>query len=76
MTIQEKIGEGVRKIAEDWFAPNGFASRTMPNERSFEGDMLQYLHSQGLVIMHQPLRGEDLTGCILARIEPLIEEGK
>ena len=50
MATREKIREGIRTIAKEWFAPGGLASQTMPNERSFEGDVVNYLHSQDVVI--------------------------
>ena len=48
--MTDKIREGIKELAETWFAPGGLASRTMPNDRSFEGDVCQFLDANGLVI--------------------------
>jgi len=48
--IQDEIREGIKGIGREWFQLGGLAYQTMPNERSFEGDILTYLDSQGVVI--------------------------
>ena len=35
-------------------------------------DLMKNLHSQGLAIVRYPLPGEDLTGCVMVKIQPLI----
>ena len=50
MTKREEMREGIKDIARRWFKPDGLASQTMPNDRSFEGDLLNYLHDNDVVI--------------------------
>jgi len=72
MTRQEEIREGV---AKEYMAATDMEYRVGDGKRCiFVDQILNYLHSQGVVIEHIPLRGEDLTGTHLTRTEPLIEE--
>ena len=36
--------------------------------------ILRHFHSQGLMIVRKPYPGEDLTGCVIVAVEPLIKE--
>ena len=48
-TPKDDIREGIKKIAVIWFAPDGLASRTMPNDRTFEGDVVTFLDKNNVV---------------------------
>jgi hypothetical protein len=48
---QQAIRLGISNIAHDWFMPDGLASQTMPNDRSFEGDVVKFLDSQDVVFL-------------------------
>ena len=75
MTKQEEIRDGVANIIVDWFMPNGLSGQTMPNERSCVGDVMDYLHSQGVVIDIGDRWDKD-NACYATVIEPLIGEEK
>jgi len=80
MSKQEKIRAGIRDILSCRLAdiietekPHGYELYPdMIDEQTI--DILYYLHSQGVWIRTE--NGEDLTGCCLARLEPLIEVEK
>ena len=75
MTKQQEIREGIVSIAKQWFSNNGFAYQTMPNDRSFEGDLLAYLHSQGVVIKAEKELPENNFICNLVTGEKYQDAG-
>ena len=70
MTKQEKIREGVGIILyRVWKDGNDGDIKTIRT-----GELLQYLHSQGVVIKTSVLSGKITGGDSYTMLEPLIEE--
>jgi hypothetical protein len=65
MTKQEEIREGLEKIAL-------FCGSSEPDVCA--GEMIMFLHKKGVAIVRYPARGEDLTGCAIVKVEPLVKE--
>lgn len=83
MTKQEKIREG---IAEKLCLFDGFEWEWLKEQQRYKGakdceyylrctdSILQYEDSQGVGVVTCPLVGGDLTGCVIVKVEALIEE--
>ena len=59
--MNDYIREGIKKIAVIWFAPDGLASRTMPNDRTFEGDVLTLLDKNNVYQVEEKALPKDTS---------------
>ena len=75
MTKQEEIREDLTLLISECYSKEGSACKLHPvfQPQKFLNKLFPYLHSQDVVIVDMRPKG-DLTGCTIARIEPLIEE--
>ena len=70
MNKQEEIREGILiALVTDYYPYK------RDNVERITDEILSYLKAKGVAITTYPAKGEDLTGCEIVRIEPLIKEG-
>ena len=74
LNISEKEAlspERIERWEQYWVEYSELPEDVKKQDRIWADSLIQYLHSQGVVIKVD--RESDLTGCCVARLEPLIE---
>ena len=73
MNKTEGLRERINSVAKEWFEDNGLAYRTMPNDRTFEGDILQACKGAGLKFVPESMPVQAINSLLEATDDPIEE---